>query len=271
VPACLIVGDQDSIAPPAQHAIPMYEAAAAPRRQPLIGGGWHCGFLDSSFIGCDSGSMPRETQLMLTRGLLTAFLNLYLKNDQTVWRLVWGPELYSEPSIDNARLDAGITIDPVEASVEGYGGQTVEVDVLLTNSGPLSTSYTIFVEDHTWSVTPSSTQTAMLDPGASTTQPIIVDIPEGPDAATDTALLSARSDLDDTTRGYAVLTTVRRQLGDLNGDGMVNVDDFAAFGSCLTGPDVALLSECEGADLDSDFDTDVADFAAFQLRFGATQ
>jgi hypothetical protein len=268
---CLIAGDEDSIAPPASHTIPMYDNAHAPRRLPLLDGGWHCGFLDSSFFGCDSGSLPRATQLALTRGLLTGFFNLYLKNDQTVWRQVWGPELYSEPLINNTRVDAGITLDPSTTSLYGYGGQTVQVEFSLTNSGPLTTSYSIFVEGNAWSTTPSPAQTPVLNPGESTTVTLAVEIAEGPGTATDTALLSARSNLDGGTRGFATLTTKRRLLGDLNGDDMVDASDFAAFSVCLLGPDVTVSGGCEGADLDFDVDADLTDFAPFQVRFGAPE
>lgn len=268
VPVFLIAGDEDSIVPPPGHTIPMYEAAFTPRRLPLLNGGWHCGFLDSSFFGCDSGSLPRETQLALTRGLLTAFLNLYLKDDQTVWRQVWGPELYTAPLIDNMRVDAGNSLAPSTTSLRGYGGQTVQVEFLLTNSGPLSTGYAIFVEDNTWSTTPNPAQTPVLDPGESTSFTIAVEIAEGPGTATDTVLLSARSDLDGGTRGFATLTTKRRLLGDLNGDDAVDTADFAAFSDCFMGPAVAVAAGCEGADLDFDLDADLADVAAFQLSFG---
>ena len=271
VPVFLIAGDEDSIAPPSGHTIPMYDAAFAPRRVPLLDGGWHCGFLDSSFFGCDSGSLPRETQLALTRGLLTAFFSLYLKDDQVVWRDVWGPELYAEPLIDNTRVDPGITLDPSTTNFHGYGGQTVQVEFWLTNSGPLTMSYSIFVEDNAWSTTPSPAQTPVLDPGESTTVTVTIEIAEGSGTATDTALLSARSNLDDGTRGHATLTMKRRLLGDLNGDDMVDAADFAAFSVCLMGPDVAVSGGCEGADLDFDLDADLADFAAFQVHFGTPE
>jgi len=268
VPVVVIAGDEDSIVPPPGHTIPMYDAAFAPRRLPLLDGGWHCGFLDGSFIGCDSGSLPRETQLALTRGLLTGFFNLYLKDDQAVWRQVWGPELYAEPLIDNTRVDSGITFAPKTTSLHGYGGQTVEVEFLLTNSGPLSTSYSIFVEDNAWSTTPSPAQTPVVDPGVSIAVSVALEIADGPGTATDTVLLSARSDLDGGTRGYADLTTKRRLLGDLNDDDVVDAADFTALSLCLMGPDVAVSGGCEGADLDLDLDADMADFTAFQVRFG---
>jgi dienelactone hydrolase len=271
VPVFLIAGDEDSIVPPAGHTIPMYDATAAPRRLPLLDGGWHCGFLDSSFFGCDSGSLPRDTQHALTRGLLTAFFNLYLKDDQTVWRQVWGPELYDEPLIDNTRADAGITPDPNTMALHGYGGQAAQIEILLTNSGPLSTSYSISVEDSAWPTTPNPAQTPVLDPGGSTTVMVTVEIAEGPGVATDEALLSARSDLDGGTRGYATLTSERRHLGDLNGDGVVDAADFAAFSVCLMGPNSAVVSGCESADLDFDLDADLADFSVFQVHFGVPE
>lgn len=267
VPVCLIAGDEDSIAPPASHTTPMYDNAQAPRRLPLLDGGWHCGFLDSSFFGCDSGSLPRATQLALTRGLLTGFFNLYLKSDQAVWRQVWGPELYSEPLINNTRLDPGIVLDPNQAGAHGFGGQAVQVEFLLTNSGPLPTSYTLLVEDNTWPTTPTPARTALLSPGESTGVSVTVEIDAGPGTGADTALLSARSDLDGGTRAYATLTTARRLRGDLNGDGVVDGADFTALADCLTGPGIGILGGCNDADLDLDADVDLADFAVFQLNF----
>jgi dienelactone hydrolase len=271
VPVFLIAGDEDSIAPPPGHTIPMYDAAQAPRRLPLLDGGWHCGFLDSSFFGCDSGSLPRETQLALTRGLLTTFFNLYLKYDQAVWRQVWGPELYGEPLIDNTRVDGGITLAPSTTSLYGYGGQIVRIEFLPTNDGPSSTSYSIFVEDNAWPTTPNPAQTPVLDPAESTTVTVTIEIVDAPGTATDVALLSARSGLDGSTRGYATLATKRRLLGDLNGDDTVDAADFAAFSVCLMGPDVAVSGGCEGADLDFDLDADLEDFATFQVHFGAPE
>jgi predicted dienelactone hydrolase len=268
VPVCLIAGDEDSIAPPTANAIPMYDNAQAPRRLPILDGGWHCGFLDSSFFGCDSGSLPRATQLSLTRGLLTGFFNLYSRNDQTVWQQVWGPELFSEPLINNTRVDPGIVLDPNQASLHGFGGQAVHAEFLLTNAGPLPTSYTLLVEDNIWPTTSVPSQTAVLNPGEPATVSATVEIAEGAGPGTDNAVLSARSDLDGGTRTYATLSTQRRLRGDMNGDGVVNGADFTTFADCLTGPGIGILGGCNDADLDLDADVDLADFAILQLNFG---
>jgi hypothetical protein len=52
--------------------------------------------------------------------------------------------------------------------------------------------------------------------------------------------------------------------GDLDGDEVVDLDDYALFSDCLTGPVAAVVAGCERADLDCDGDADLRDFAAFQ-------
>ena len=268
VPVCLIAGDEDSIVPPSGHTIPMYDNALAPRRLPLLDGGWHCGFLDSSFFGCDSGSLPRATQLALTRGLLTGFFNLYLKNDQAVWRPVWGTgvllgatdQQHAPGSGDSAGSQSGQL-----AWVRRAGGPgRVPADQRRPATHQL---HAACGGQHV-----AHDADARADDDA---QPWRVDGRErhggdrrGPGNRADTALLSARSDLDGGTRAYATLTTERRLHGDLNGDGVVNGADFTAFAGCLSGPDVGILTGCNDADLDLDADVDLANFAVFQLEFG---
>jgi len=63
--------------------------------------------------------------------------------------------------------------------------------------------------------------------------------------------------------------------GDFDSDQAVTLDDFYFFHECLTndrpgihgGPDLASGPGCRFADFDSDSDTDLADFAAFQNAF----
>jgi hypothetical protein len=60
----------------------------------------------------------------------------------------------------------------------------------------------------------------------------------------------------------------RPSAADLNGDGVVDLADFAVFTTCLTGPEVAVVAGCEPADLDLDADVDLADFSVMQDKFG---
>jgi len=77
----------------------------------------------------------------------------------------------------------------------------------------------------------------------------------------------------DTTYGWgfvnaynAVLAVTASTPGDYNGDGNVNLDDYAYWDDCMTGPGAeSVTSECEVFDFDEDVDVDLEDFAAFEL------
>lgn len=52
--------------------------------------------------------------------------------------------------------------------------------------------------------------------------------------------------------------------GDHDGDGDVDLDDYASFPDCMTGPAGGLLAGCTPFDFDADTDVDVVDFGSFQ-------
>ncbi len=60
-------------------------------------------------------------------------------------------------------------------------------------------------------------------------------------------------------------------LGDVNGDGRMSLSDLDALKGCWTGPGMMAFSECAAADLDSDGDVDLIDFATFQVRFSGSE
>jgi hypothetical protein len=61
--------------------------------------------------------------------------------------------------------------------------------------------------------------------------------------------------------------------GNIDGDCEIDLDDYAAFSTCLAGPDVTTpppgcpLADFEKADMDGDSDADLDDFAWFQEAF----
>jgi hypothetical protein len=55
--------------------------------------------------------------------------------------------------------------------------------------------------------------------------------------------------------------------GDCDGDGDVDLDDFAGLDLCLAGPGGGLAAGCGCLDFDSDNDVDLGDFAGFEVVF----
>jgi dienelactone hydrolase len=104
VPVSLISGSDDTIVPVGSHGQLMYNNGSIPKQIPVIAGASHCGFMDSDIIFCDSGSISRTEQLAITRHLLTAFFQLHLKKNYTLWGWVWGPAMLND-SRWNVQLD----------------------------------------------------------------------------------------------------------------------------------------------------------------------
>ncbi|MBK9128237.1 MAG: dienelactone hydrolase family protein [Phycisphaerales bacterium] len=256
VPVVLISGTQDSITPISTNTQPMYSAGAAPKQLPAILGGFHCGFTDGSFIGCDSGGISRSQQLAITRRLLTQSFDLYLKGDPTHWRSVWGPERDLATDVTTSAA-SGILVGPLDLTIAACPGSVATAPLTVTNTGSFSTSYSLSAEDSSWPVTITPAQTATLPPGASATFAVSIDTPPGVLAAQTTALVSARSDRDGGTRGWTRVTFQRPAgRGDLNCDGVVSFDDIDAFVIALSGEAAyaAAYPDCQWLRADCDCD-----------------
>lgn len=224
MPVRLISGDMDTIVPPSQHGELMYANGSAPRQHIVIQGGFHCGFVDSNFLFCDSGDISRAEQLALTRQLLTEFFNLHLKGDQSQWLAVWGPQLDADPLVSTTS-DPGIGATPATQSLEGEPGQIVSTTVTVQNTSARADSYDILDEGSTWIVTTTPNVVGPLNPGESGDVDVAIEIAGG-GADTAEVIVSARSQLDGGTRGYATIFIERLLAADLTGDGLVNSDDL---------------------------------------------
>ena len=65
----------------------------------------------------------------------------------------------------------------------------------------------------------------------------------------------------------AVVVAADPATGDLNGDAVTDVADYAILAGCLDGPSAFLSSECQCMDANDDFRIDLADFAVFTRAF----
>lgn len=212
VPVSLITGSDDTIVSPNSNGKLMYQAGNAPRQLPRIEGGFHCGFQDSSGLFCDSGSLDRTTQLAITRHTLTAFFNLYLKADQTVWDYVWGIAMVRDNEVSTF-ADPGMAMQPFVQRQSSSVGDTLTYNITLRNTGDVADSYDILTSFTNWGATVSPANTGLLNPGDTAT--ITVEVTVSGSAGNlnnnkDAAVISTRSTNDGLTRQIAVTITTRQ-------------------------------------------------------------
>jgi dienelactone hydrolase len=204
-PTMLLAGSSDTIVPVGSNGQLMYAAGRAPKQLPVLQGGWHCGFQDASVFGCDSGPMPRATQLYLTRRSLTAFFDLYLRGIQSVWSLIWGLPMRNDSQIVTT-FDSGIGIDPPNQAKTAANG-TATYSFTVTNRLGVSSAFRIGVSGNQWR-TLLPVITSVLAPGTSETVRVVVHAPMNTQPGTsDTAVISVWAMSDRATREITVLTT----------------------------------------------------------------
>jgi len=207
VPHSLISGSADTITPLSNHGLRMYNAGFAPKLLPVIQGGWHCGFQDTSIIGCDSGPLPRATQLQLTRRLLTAFFELYLRNDLTAWDWVWGDGVLKDPLIQ-LTAESGIVLEPDFTTRYATTPRLIEHRLFLRNRSRYPQQYAILIDGNQWQTEARPAPTPVIPPDASLQIAIAVRVPRVRRPAFDVARVRALSLRDGGTLATAYVRTI---------------------------------------------------------------
>lgn len=215
IPVSLINGSQDGYIPVATNGQVIYDAASAPKLLPNLTGGYHFGFIDFEipFLS-DTGSVTQDVNRAFARAELTSFFDLYLKGDQSAWRRQWGPERLALSGIQT-QLDPGVTITSDHPVLTGQPGSQAIFHLTIRNTSGFANSFHLFSEDNGWSVDFASDHTPSLAPGGIFETDAFVTIPLLPGLATDQALLSARSDRDNGTRGFTIIVTAVPEASNL--------------------------------------------------------
>ncbi|MBX9792516.1 MAG: dienelactone hydrolase family protein [Pirellulales bacterium] len=205
VPVQLLAGTQDSFISNSSTA-DLYNRGNAPLILNNMIGGYHFGFEDyGTGFGADSGSMPRATELAYARSFSVAWLNLYMKGDQSAWRKLWGPEAAADPQILNS-LKPGIAVTTPTMQQSGNDGSVIDYSITVQNTGTYATSYSLLAEGNVWNASFSALHTPVIGPGGSATVHAFVTVPAGtPTGTIDSVLVSARNDTDGGTRAYTQL------------------------------------------------------------------
>lgn len=262
-PVFLITGSQDTITPPASHGNLMYAALVSPRQQPVIVGGFHCGFTDAGFLFCDSGSITRAQQLLITRRLLAAaFLHHFdspLGGAGAAWRAVWGPDR-AQPGVNVSATDPRCVVSAVAPPLPPGSVRHLQVTI----SNHLSEPAVFVVEAEWtgaappgWQIGPAST-VGPLAPGTQAAANIEVGAAGFDQWPQQQSVLISARPVDSPAspaRGFVAATVSHTACApDWNADGMLGVSDIFAF----------LASWFAGAaDFDGDGQTLVADIFAY--------
>jgi predicted dienelactone hydrolase len=212
IPVSFINGTLDQLVPVSVGGQVLFDAASGPKLLPNVIGGYHVGFTDFPLPAPfgdfgQPGSLSMADNQAFGRAELTSFFDLYLKGDQSAWRRQWGPERFALPGVLN-QVDPGFTIAVNSSTITGLPGEQVQVDITIKNTSDHVDSYTILSEDNRWYFLPTIPATPALAPGEQVTIPGIFSIPTSPLGLQDSALLSARSNLDGGTRAFTTVTIV---------------------------------------------------------------
>jgi hypothetical protein len=171
----------------------------------VITGGYHCGFVDTpSFggLGCDSGSIPKATQLAITRRKLVVFFETYLRGNAAVWSDTWGASMQGDAAVQTT-FDAGSFVRLALRRRAGVPGSSVVFYGSIGNSSTSPESYDLFAEGVAWPLTFAASTTAVCPPGGSVPFRLRVTIPAGTLPTLAPIVISARSTSDGGTRCYA--------------------------------------------------------------------
>ena len=257
-PLRAIVGSADTIVAPST-TVSQYNNCDAPRQFANIAGGSHCGFVDSSFFGCDSISLPRAEQLAATRALALDFLDAHLRRDADAFATCW---IAAAPGATTINRDARTTASLANASLSGAVGDELVTTLTVTNVGPDATPIRPRAVGSTAGVAFEPAESAALAAGASAV--FIVRVTSSAVVAEAMRIDAVRTrDGAGAALTLAVDFTDAANPADLDGDGSIGGGDLALL--------LGAWGRCKGcaADLDGNGDVGAPDLAVLLSAWGS--
>lgn len=125
IPSLVIAGQNDCVAPPAQHQLPMYDSlnSSCKAYVEILGGG-HCYFAENNF-NCSFGegtctpnpTISRAEQQDASQDFSLMWLNFYLKNDCTAW------SAFQDSMVSSARVNAQMSCAIASPVITSSGNQ----------------------------------------------------------------------------------------------------------------------------------------------------
>lgn len=125
IPSLVIAGQNDCVAPPAQHQLPMYDSlnSSCKAYVEILGGG-HCYFAENNF-NCSFGegtctpnpTISRAEQQDASQDFSLMWLNFYLKNDCAAW------SAFQDSMVSSARVNAQMSCAIAAPVITSSGNQ----------------------------------------------------------------------------------------------------------------------------------------------------
>lgn len=125
IPSLVIAGQNDCVAPPAQHQLPMYDSlnSSCKAYVEILGGG-HCYFAENNF-NCSFGegtctpnpTISRAEQQDASQDFSLMWLNFYLKNDCAAWTA------FQDSMVSSARVNAQMSCAIASPVITSSGNQ----------------------------------------------------------------------------------------------------------------------------------------------------
>lgn len=173
------------------------------------------------------------------------------------------PSIFDRYAIIN--VPYSVTADDagsVYVALGGEGGGIYRYDASDPKSKQLLASSPVFSKFY--AMTMMSNQKGIYTVASTTKQLLTVDVGDGS--------IKTLAEIADGTVPVGGIGVVPVLMGDLNRNRSVNIADYGLFSVCISGPGSGAggnpTLECQRADLDSDGDIDIGDFALLQLGFG---